>query len=566
MKPIQLSSRILLTVVLCFGWGISPSKAQRLAQLPRNAAEVREQKIDTVVICPADFRETLEPWIEYRERQGHQIAVVPSGLQASQIRASLLPYRDLGSLESILIVGDTPPQLKEKSPAVDRASAGAANQKLLKRFVDHYVPTFQIAAKVNVKFGSEPEIASDLGYADLDNDQVPEVAIGRLPVDTPEQLTQWIRRLIVYENRRALDYAGRRVGIVAGPGDFGALADSVLEMTAKKFIRAGIPSAYEIDTIYMNADSPYCPDPSRLSETTLNQINHGGLFWVYIGHGQSWYLHPMFHDNTWFPCFDNRNARDLNCRSQAPIAVFFSCYSGEFDGEHDCLAEAMTLADGGPIAALCASRVAMPYAMSLMADSLLGEHFQNHPGTLGRLVLNAKRASLQPIEDQADRRAWMHSLAKLFSPTRDQLHDEVLENSAVFNLIGDPLMRLPSPETVELEVPQRASAGSTVRVQGKLPQEGRVTLELVYRRDRQLYDSATRGKSSLSPEEWQDNYRLANERTCRYVIADLPAGDFERELFVPTFARGACHIRVFVQHATGYALGSEDIYIQPLKN
>ncbi len=43
------------------------------------------------------------------------------------------------------------------------------------------VPTYFRPAKVNVLFGSSEEIATDLPYADLDGDDLPDMAIGRLP-------------------------------------------------------------------------------------------------------------------------------------------------------------------------------------------------------------------------------------------------------------------------------------------------------------------------------------------------------------------------------------------------
>ena len=39
-----------------------------------------------------------------------------------------------------------------------------------------------------------PSLASDAPYGDLDDDGVPDVAVGRLPVDTPQELIEWTER------------------------------------------------------------------------------------------------------------------------------------------------------------------------------------------------------------------------------------------------------------------------------------------------------------------------------------------------------------------------------------
>ena len=112
------------------------------------AANGPEQSADTVVICPSDFLPAMRPWITHRQAQGHRIAVRPSGT-ASQIRASIRQVAKAGQLQYVLLVGDV-------STKTDPL----------------HVPTHLAKAYVNVRWGSEPEIATDNWYADLDGDDL----------------------------------------------------------------------------------------------------------------------------------------------------------------------------------------------------------------------------------------------------------------------------------------------------------------------------------------------------------------------------------------------------------
>ena len=141
------------------------------------------------------------------------------------------------------------------------------------------VPAALIDAKVNVRWGSEPKIATDNWYADLDDDLSPDVAIGRLTADTPEELAVMVAKIIAYENSTDYTPWRRRVNFIAGVGGFGMLADSVIDIATKKLITGQIPAGYQTSMTYASLTSPYCPDPRRLPETAVARHNEGCLFW-----------------------------------------------------------------------------------------------------------------------------------------------------------------------------------------------------------------------------------------------------------------------------------------------
>ena len=137
---------------------------------------------DVAVVCPALLEPALAPWIEFRSSQGHRIVTLRAEQSPEAIREQLRGLARNHALRFVLLVGDADPALYTE-PAV-RARC---------------VPANYVAAKINVKWGSETYLSSDNYYADLDGDDLPELAIGRLTADSPEELSLIVRKILAYE-------------------------------------------------------------------------------------------------------------------------------------------------------------------------------------------------------------------------------------------------------------------------------------------------------------------------------------------------------------------------------
>jgi hypothetical protein len=215
----------------------------------------------------------------------------------------------------------------------------------------------------------------------------------------------------------------------------------------------------------------------------LFRLNEGCLFWIYIGHAQQRFLAPVSVPGAAFPILDADDAVQVGAAHGLPIAILLACYTGAFDTAEDCLAEALVRAEGGPVAAICGSRVTMPYGMAVMSDALLDEYFVQRRATLGDLLLAAKRRMGDDEKDNP-RRQLLDALAAAISPAADQLPAERLEHVALFNLLGDPLLRLPQPRPVEVRVADSTRGGELLNVTGRCELAGEGWIELVCRRDR----------------------------------------------------------------------------------
>ncbi len=504
---------------------------------------------DTAVVCPAELRPALEPWLALRTEQGRRIALIEPR-SAEQIKSELRRIAEGGSLRWVLLVGD-----------VDDPVAGRARS----------TPTNYRASEIIARWGPDKFIATDNPYADLDGDEAPDLAVGRLTADSPEELATIVRKIIEYEQAPPRGLWRQKINFIAGVGGFGAIVDSVLEYTTKRFLTDGIPPAYTTTMTYGSWRSPFCPDPRRFHDVAVQRLNEGCLFWVYIGHGQRRYLDRVQVPGGAFHILDVNDMPKLRAETAPPIAIFLACYTGAFDGELDCLAEEMLRAPGGPVAVLSGSRVTMPYAMAVMGSSMMHEYFHEQRATLGELLMHTKRRMITDEGEEGDhfaqRRQLLDALAAALSPHGDRLRDERLEHVALFNLLGDPLLTLRRPASVEVTTDEVAVAGSSVQLRVRSPVQGRATIELVCRRDASRHEFSAR-EAVLDPdalELWQRDYERANDYRWATRRVDLIEPEALLEFEIPSEVTGPCYLRCYIEGEAEDALGAAAVFVQPIR-
>ena len=75
-------------------------------------------------------------------------------------------------------------------------------------------------------------------------------------------------------------------------------------------------------------------------------------------------------------------------------------------------------------------------------------------------------------------RAAIDAVAAAISPAPHQLSAERAEHVLLFNLLGDPLLRIRYPQPIELQTVKAALPGEAIEVSGRTPVAGRCTVEL----------------------------------------------------------------------------------------
>jgi hypothetical protein len=295
----------------------------------------------------------------------------------------------------------------------------------------------------------------------------------------------------------------------------------------------------------------------------LERINEGCLFWVYIGHGSRRLVkHADFPDGSQ-PILSCNDCEKLNCGKTPPIAMFLACHTGAFASSTDCLAEDLLRSPGGPVAVISGSNVTMPYAMAALGREAMRECFENRRETVGELLLHAKRNTASGYGSPFW--SFVNALTVTVSPESFQPKQERREHLQLFNLFGDPTMKLHAPSVVPVKAATNAVAGQRIKITCDSPIEGDARIELVVRRDRFRIEPKERAayrSGEKARGEFEATYRAANDPVLTSVdVADCN-GRFDVWLEVPADADGPCHIRVFVTGKNGFAVGASDIEIR----
>jgi hypothetical protein len=203
-----------------------------------------------------------------------------------------------------------------------------------------------------------------------------------------------------------------------------------------------------------------------------------------------------------------------------------------------------------------------------LGSELMDDFFGAKNPTLGETLLATKRRMAVSAGDgnpTSAQRPLLDAVAKVISPDPGALDAERREHLLLFNLLGDPLLRLPRPSAVRIEAPTHAVAGQSLQVSLTSELAGDCVVELVCRRDRlkeppperQYYDGRDRILAGF-----QQTYQSANNAQWCQQALRCDTGRCEVTLEVPAEARGNCHVRAYVRGAQQYALGSTDVFVR----
>lgn len=497
---------------------------------------------DVIIVRPKQWSESLQAWKLYRQKQGHRIWEVDGEADGLRLQQVVHELANKNLVEYIVLAGD----------------------------VQHEVPTFYHASTALVQYGGPASLASDLDYGDLDSDGRPEVAVGRIPAQSGPQLQAYLDRVMAYELDNDFDTWRRDVHVVAGVGGFGVVADSMIEMTTRKFLSDTVPPWVNLTMTQASLDSNYCPDPINFSQTALQRMNDGGMFWVYIGHGWVDQLDTIRVGPNRYPIFTIDQLPAV--RTQHPtIAIFLACYTGAFDAKQDCLAEKLILHQNGPIASIAASRVSGPYGLAILSDGLLRGYYQHKVETLGKLLLDSKKAALDEglsdvRSDTKSQLGLINSIASAMSPQGYDLKAERQEHVWQVNLIGDPLLRLSHSQALELQATgEQCLAGDTVNLNVLCPNAGELHVELAQRRGVST-EAVRRLKTNWQDESgrqaFDQRYQLANEQILVRTSTASDAGEHQAKLEIPLDLKpGRYLLRAYLVGKESYASGSTEIRV-----
>lgn len=531
-----------------------------------------------IVVRPAGWGDALRSWAEYRKGE-YRMVEVDSHTTAQQQRQAILDAvrNCTPPATAILLCGDVAREVDLETPG------GKA-----KRRIEILTPGMVLDTTVRLGPITTPSLCTDTTFGDLDDDGCPELAVGRLPAKSPAELERMLQRSILYESSVSPGPWNDTVHVTAGVGGFGLLADTAIETVTRRFLTEGIPDHFRLQMTYASCTSSYCPNPFKLRESYIDRINGGGLFWVYIGHGAVTHLDYLQAGNAWLAIGEPDDAGRFRIRSRPPIAIMLACFTGAYDANVDCFAERLLAQESGPVAVIAGSRVTMPYGMSQLASEMINGCFRDRIATLGEIVLQAKRriwindgdADLAAPETAVEKgfagrvdirrryRKIITEMALALNPGEQDLLAERREHVRLMNLLGDPLLKIPYPQAIDIEVRDSLEPGSTVEIRGTCPVGGNLVVELALVRDRLPEGTFPVSSFDGSPaqlEQMQSTYDAANDLRLSRMEQTVAPGKFRAMIEIPSDAKGRCVLSAYVYGNDRWAVASKRVTVRKPK-
>ena len=253
------------------------------------------------------------------------------------------------------------------------------------------------------------EVPADELYGDLDGDNVPDLAVGRLAVNTLTEAQAVVDKIIAYDppggdearvqpwQRRALFVADN----ADGENDFPALSDEI--------IQEYLPSDLIPQRIYLGET---VPDAVSARAAISDALQSGVWMVQYTGHGapERWAAEQIWRTT---------DVPGLHNADRLPVMMTFNCLDGYFAYPgRPSLAETMQRQPGGgSIAAISPSSLGMTQDQQLFRQILMSTMFHDGVRELGRALTLTKQRFYA-------RYGWNYLISTVM-------------------LYGDPAMRLP---------------------------------------------------------------------------------------------------------------------------
>ncbi|RMG89234.1 MAG: hypothetical protein D6706_21725 [Chloroflexi bacterium] len=355
-----------------------------------------EQGADYIAIVANvnGFEEALEPLLEYRRKQGLRVTAVSLaqifdefgyGEQTPEAIRDFLAYAYANwqppAPRYVLLVGDATYDIQNLT--------NGRNKNLL--------PSQFIFTEY---FGYAP---SDTWYAIFDNTQIPQMAIGRFPVQTINQLQTLVNKTLAYETTNNDTWQHRTLLVSDDEPYFNTVSNQLADQLQA--------SGYYVHELDMSQNE-------NIHYDIMSALNKGVGIVNYTGHGSD----TFWGDETVFRAQD---ASQLTNSTRLPILTTFTCMNGAFAQlQTDSLAESLLWANnGGIVAAIAPSARAHVEHQLPLAGKFYTYLLAEKGVTVGEALQRAKAEALT----------------------------EGIPSDAIFtlNLLGDPALTFHPPNSEE---------------------------------------------------------------------------------------------------------------------
>ncbi len=368
----------------------------------------RNRGADYIIITHHAFRDTVQRLADHRAAQGKRVAVVDVADLYNQFNNGVLHPDAIRRFlaytmqawqppapAAVVLVGDGHWNMLNHAPAT--YNGGTVYMPPNLAWVDPYQ--------------GETDATSQLVML-TENDLLPDMAIGRLPVNTPAELDTIIDAIIQFEQDSTLPATERPRRVVFAADNVPDPAGDFLAQT-EAVIARHIPSSVPVERLYLNQFCPQggaCPALNRAIAAALNHPQT--LFLGYNGHAA---IERWAAEGIW----QNSNLPQLNNGTRRPVIVSMTCLDGywHYPGRAGLNESMLRQASGGIVAAYTPTGLGVASGHEWLQNGFFRAVYQQRAATLGDAVL-ASKVSLYLAGG----------------------HDDLLYT---FSILGDPALQLP---------------------------------------------------------------------------------------------------------------------------
>lgn len=270
-----------------------------------------------------------------------------------------------------------------------------------------------------------------------------------------------VRKTLALE-KRAPGLWQRELAIFGGVGGF--RFDPLLEAAATNVLARVVPAPYGIDVTYGSPRSPYHFPPPAFAGHLRERIREGPLLVVFVGHGSPSGAQRLSFRGRSFAILDRGVADAIE--DAAPVGfVAIACSTGAYHRKADSIGERLLNRPTGVTWFLGSSLPSAPYGNARLGAELARTFLDPAgPRTVGAAVAVAKSRLLG---DRISR-----ALGRLSAPLTgvSPSGDEIREHVLLYNLLGDPAIRIPRPRPdLSLAAAVDAAGATVVRGAGVPP-------------------------------------------------------------------------------------------------
>lgn len=405
-------------------------------------------------------------------------------------------------------------------------------------------------------------VVSDNVFADVDDDDVPDLAVGRITADSDDDVDLVRGKVTAYEASHELGVWDRRLSIFASTSGMGDLVDAAIEGLVYDITEA-IPYAYDVTMTYARQSSPYVYIPEQFSDQVYRRINEGALLVAYVGHGSRDGFASLDWNGKSYPILDTDKLDRLAVTHRSPVLVFVACATGAFAGG-ESVSERILALPQAPTAILSSTQDSHPYANAMFIHEVSQVFTVDRAATVGDAFLLAK----QRLPQGADAtRLRIEAVAALLVNASAK---EALKRSHLhmYTLFGDPAMAVSTMGIAAVAVtPAAAIAGASVNVTATFPAlagAGHATVTLESTRRTVLAPVAAVPPDGDVQRDAViiDNYQTANDKVAAQVTLPATGSSLSATLAVPTdLPTGTYVVKVFVVAGQGDYGGSTSLTV-----